>query len=775
MSPSPSPSPSQSQQRQTTTGNAVEQHQQQHQQAPSTPSAINHVSKQQKSAVIDENAIEFSSTLPITNQITKQHHTSAIDENPIGEQRGHDRNQVESSSFTCTVDISAKQGHRIVANIGGEKMIGWVIPADGKDVDQNDKAENQPNENPSAAELLLNKESTNTGQTTKKVEVDTVDMISTSNEAEVVDDVKDDEDMLLANPTVSSDDVPKRSVIVIGAGIAGIAAARTLVDRGFRVIVLEARARIGGRIATDWSMGSPVELGACFIHGSHGNPLALVAREAELRTYSPKDADSLIYEDGTRVPESDDQEAEDLWGILTRRADRIAEQVLQTRGADMSLGSLLSRLRKKVKHPRSKEIDRLLSWHASNLEMACAADLESLSARHYDMDLQFGFTGPHEIVRDGYGSIVNALAQNLDIRYNAVVKRVQLDVPFEQSKNTALKTPSKIHRANGDVRIQDTSPPQAKSIRYLDKLHKKDRTKSGWSGWDSFECTSQKNGIRIVTEDGIDYVAESCLVTVPLGVLKNRDIEFIPPLPSSKLDSIDSIGFGLVNKVALRFEKAFWRYTPKESAVGKSGYEDDDGMPDHIGRVPEKHGIFTMFLSLVRCTGAPIIIGITAASFAKYLERQPDKDIVNFALKALKGMYGETNMTELVDFTVTRWGLDPFTRGSYSYAAVGTTPQDFVNLCEPVGRLYFAGEATHQKHPATAHGAFMSGIREAGRIIEKSDLSDLDRRRMAQDVFMMQDPHRFASLTAVKREPKRNSTGNGRVNGAPRRNARQNR
>ncbi len=57
-------------------------------------------------------------------------------------------------------------------------------------------------------------------------------------------------------------------VVVVGAGIAGIAAARWLTDRGMSVIVLEARDRIGGRIWTDESLGVPLDLGASWIVGA---------------------------------------------------------------------------------------------------------------------------------------------------------------------------------------------------------------------------------------------------------------------------------------------------------------------------------------------------------------------------------------------------------------------------------------------------------------------------------------------------------------------------
>lgn len=70
------------------------------------------------------------------------------------------------------------------------------------------------------------------------------------------------------------------SVIVAGAGMAGLACAERLAAAGRRVVVLEARDRIGGRVWTDRSLGPPLELGASWIHGVDGNPVAEIARRA---------------------------------------------------------------------------------------------------------------------------------------------------------------------------------------------------------------------------------------------------------------------------------------------------------------------------------------------------------------------------------------------------------------------------------------------------------------------------------------------------------------
>lgn len=68
-------------------------------------------------------------------------------------------------------------------------------------------------------------------------------------------------------------------------------------------------------------------------------------------------------------------------------------------------------------------------------------------------------------------------------------------------------------------------------------------------------------------------------------------------------------------------------------------------------------------------------------------------------------------------YFVTRWGKNPYTYGSYSYLSVGASSHDRVNLANiEHGRLFFAGEATSTDFPATARGAYLSGIREAEKI-----------------------------------------------------------
>ena len=64
------------------------------------------------------------------------------------------------------------------------------------------------------------------------------------------------------------------------------------------------------------------------------------------------------------------------------------------------------------------------------------------------------------------------------------------------------------------------------------------------------------------------------------------------------------------------------------------------------------------------------------------------------------------------------WGVDPFSHGSYSYLAVGSTPEDMDALGDPVGeRVLFAGEATYKQRYGYADGALSSALREVNRLL----------------------------------------------------------
>eukprot|EP00803_Ostreobium_quekettii_P008758 evm.model.scf_1598.1 EVM.evm.TU.scf_1598.1 scf_1598:7177-9675(+) len=79
----------------------------------------------------------------------------------------------------------------------------------------------------------------------------------------------------------------------------------------------------------------------------------------------------------------------------------------------------------------------------------------------------------------------------------------------------------------------------------------------------------------------------------------------------------------------------------------------------------------------------------------------------------------------------TRWGRDDLTFGSYSSVAVGSNGrEDYDIMAESIGgRLFWAGEATTHKYPATMHGAYMTGLREAANVAATLEKEKEEARR----------------------------------------------
>lgn len=161
-------------------------------------------------------------------------------------------------------------------------------------------------------------------------------------------------------------------IVVVGAGMAGIVAARTLVDAGVEVTVLEARDRIGGRVFTDDSLGTPLDLGASWIHGVRGNPITAIADAAGIERL-PSDYESwVVRDDAGRVVEPDDLPADYL-------------EVVE-------------------------------------IENEYAADVDQLAPGFDDEDQ--GLAGGDVVFPGGYTQVVDRVAAGLDIRTGEVVTRV---------------------------------------------------------------------------------------------------------------------------------------------------------------------------------------------------------------------------------------------------------------------------------------------------------------------------------------------------------------
>jgi monoamine oxidase len=210
-------------------------------------------------------------------------------------------------------------------------------------------------------------------------------------------------------------------VLVVGAGMAGLAAARELKDRGVDAIVLEARSRVGGRVWTDRSRpDAPLDLGASWIQGTRGNPLTELARKQGVKTARPGDEVALYDASGKRLSKQQKKQIDARFKKLMAEVE--AEQE-RGGGRDGPLGEALARAIAR-QHPGEEERRGLEFAINTEIEHEFASDVADLSRLHHDegADLK----GGDVIFPRGYDQLATGLAAGLDVRLGHVVKRVEV-------------------------------------------------------------------------------------------------------------------------------------------------------------------------------------------------------------------------------------------------------------------------------------------------------------------------------------------------------------
>ncbi|CAI9757961.1 unnamed protein product [Fraxinus pennsylvanica] len=495
------------------------------------------------------------------------------------------------------------------------------------------------------------------------------------------------------------DTEPRKRIIVVGAGPAGLTAARHMQRQGFDVTVLEARRRIGGRVFTDRSSFTvPVDLGASIITGVEADvaterrpdPSSLVCAQLGLEL-TVLNSDCPLYDTmtGEKVPAHLDEalEAEynsllDDMVVLVAEKGEYAMRMSLEEGLEYALKRrrMACSVQNQVDGESNKILDtlmdsgkigvdnevieaqgskseilsplerRVMDWHFANLEYGCAALLKEVSLPYWNQDDDYGgFGGAHCMIKGGYSAVVESLGEGLSIHLNHVVT----------------------------------------NISYFTK-----------------DCSSSdelSNKVKISTSNGKEFLGDAVLVTVPLGCLKAETIKFSPPLPQWKYLSIKRLGFGVLNKVVLEFPEVFW-----------------DDTIDYFGTTAEdtdQRGRCFMFWNVKKTVGAPVLIALVVGKSAIDGQNMSPSDHVTYALVVLRKIFGEERVLDPVASVVTDWGRDPYSYGAYSYVAVGSSGEDYDILGRPVENcLFFAGEATCKEHPDTVGGAMMSGLREAIRI-----------------------------------------------------------
>jgi polyamine oxidase len=288
---------------------------------------------------------------------------------------------------------------------------------------------------------------------------------------------------------------PER-VIVVGAGMAGLVAARLLHDSGFGVTVLEARERLGGRVWTDNRLGAPLDLGGSWVHGVDGNPLTLWCERLGVRLIE-SEADRLLI----------DPRAKQTTRTALRQKAFMGRMAFN---AAVAWSSWKSKAMARVHGPRSisvkDAVDPLLHarWLSELDRLVIATYLEMSEGVHgapYDkisVEEWFPLEGLERNAQPqgGFQPLLDDAAAGLDVRFASPVDRI------------------------------------------------------AWTG----------EGVTAVLEGGERLAADRALVTVPVALLRAGKPAFDPPLPADQQRAIALLGYGagILGKIYLRFPHQFW-------------------------------------------------------------------------------------------------------------------------------------------------------------------------------------------------------------------------
>ena len=393
-------------------------------------------------------------------------------------------------------------------------------------------------------------------------------------------------------------DAKAKRVVVIGAGASGIGAARTLSAAGAEVIILEGRDRIGGRMRkhcltknllnisgaeTSVDHFVNIQLGANWIHGMEAatNPMFEVAQKLGLELHQTSSDDDpgddvILFDSGdfkradssdsdiftkvgySRVTKEDYHESLSRYEWIKEYVDHIQ---FNYEKHDISLQAAfdlaLKASESEIFGPCPPAQRRCLNWMYDRVSIDLGAHISKVSLNCYAEGVSDGQGGEALVKHIGYSGILDHLATEfpLDIRLNRQVASIAvLDA-----------APSSLSEF-GESAIFDHP-----SEEELEKM-----------GAELQHCTL-KNGhfVCVTCTDGETFVADACIVTVPVGALQAESIAFQPRPPSVITSVCSSLKLGLMNLVWLWYPHVFW---PEEcNFLGVARDRDGANAGDNVG------------------------------------------------------------------------------------------------------------------------------------------------------------------------------------------------
>jgi monoamine oxidase len=465
------------------------------------------------------------------------------------------------------------------------------------------------------------------------------------------------------------------TAIVIGAGLSGLSAADALCAKGYKVTILEGRSRTGGRTFTTKLpiTGTSIEVGAGWIHDA-------VATRNSIAAFT---ANNSI------ATQTDDEEGEG-WRILD--APPTAGKIVGT-----------------AKYDSWEAKAEIFQDQIANAEDNWAAN-QSLQSKFDAFKTSQGLTG------DDLNAVkVIIQSDNADLEYGATMGQISARWCDEGDQGEGPeKVISKGYSAVADAliaRIQ--SAPSCKGSIVLNAPVAEIKTVTS---------PSSSRGVAVRLQNGTALSAKFAITTLPLGVLKQGGVKFSPGLSTEKTNAIAKLGMGLLNKIALVYDRPFF-------LQAGAGGVDNPSLVSWFApftaasnpRPPAEGDAYEWWNHAKFWPGSNAVIMLLGADTAQKWEAlnptlttaQRDALLAQKADALFRQLFPSSTAV-LRESLVTRWSTDPFTYGSYSYTPVGASPGLRTKLCATQSSLLFwAGEHCSTSFPSTANGAMDTGVAAA--------------------------------------------------------------
>jgi monoamine oxidase len=198
--------------------------------------------------------------------------------------------------------------------------------------------------------------------------------------------------------------------------------------------------------------------------------------------------------------------------------------------------------------------------------------------------------------------------------------------------------------------------------------------------------------VILQTADNETYEADKVLVTIPIKILQNRQIDFQPALPSEKTEAIDKVFMGDGIKIFIEFKEKFYPDMLAFGNIFQALNEEEKFVYDAAFRKDSNKHILGLFAINEKAT--------------PYTQLNTEDEIINKLLRELDEIFEGRATTNYVKHIIQNWSKEPFIQGAYSYSFDGNQNRIVKTIAAPVmDRIYFAGEALSVDNQAMVHGA----------------------------------------------------------------------